>query len=194
MGKENFYRQIEIEKQKIINEKNAAEKKLQEAARQEEINRQREIDRKKQELIEVEKATRTNFAGTDIIETLEEIRDKNILTYKKNNKSVNSGPVRYIFGMAAGGCKYETKTVIEPMKICFDVNSVTAKFNYWIDTSDEYRDFSGSSQIQIIKKENVFEIKYGIGSSESLDITSTEPVDIINGIAKVVALNQSRKK
>jgi len=86
MSKESFSARVEKAKQQIIDEglreeKRAAEDKNR--SKQEEINKKMEEQRVaeaiKQEVIKI-------FAGTNIIETLEKIRDERILTYDTHRK------------------------------------------------------------------------------------------------------------
>jgi len=77
------------------------------------------------------------------------------------------------------------------MKILFDTNSVIAEFDYGFDNGGEYRGFSsGSRRIKITKSNDIFSLQYNSGD---LNISSGDPSDIIDGIARIVAAKQLKE-
>jgi len=189
MRKESFRAQVEEAKQQIIDEGLRVEKKVagdKNRSKQEEINKKMEEQRAaeaiKQEVIK-------NFAGTNIIETLEEIRDEGILTYDTYRKE-NRDDIYNLFGLGAGHHKTE-KITTEPMNILFDTNTVIAEFDYRFDNGGEYSGFSsGPSRIKITKSNNIFSLQY---NSCGLNISSENPSDIINGVARIIAAKQLKE-
>lgn len=201
MGKEDFYRQIEIAKQKIANEKLQAERKVAENIRQAKVIRKNEEIIEKNKEIRIMIETKNFFAGTNIIETLEEIRDEHLLIANRARsfrKSFFTGE-RIFDG-------YEDK----PMIITYHVGSVTASFDVHSvrcssgtnEGDGSYWDESYCRSIIITKtsnqKNNLFKLKYDDDNTEQwskgFEISSTNSNDIINGIAKIVALEQTREK
>lgn len=184
MNKESFSTQVEKAKQQIIDERFRAEKKgAEDRSKHEEINKkmgeQRAAEAIKQEVIK-------NFDGTNIIETLEEIRDKGILTYDAYRKE-NRVSIYNLFRRGTDRCKTET-IITEPMKILFDTNTVIAEFDYRFDNGGEYSGFSsGPSRIKITKSNDIFSLQY---NSCGLNVSSENPSDIINGVARIIAAKQ----
>ncbi len=191
MSKENFYAQVEVNKQQIIAERLKAEKKVAEAKYQEEQNKIKKEIEIKRTFEARKKETIKNFNGTNIIEILEEIRDKKILIYSQRNVTITK---KNLFGTS----KYIESIKKEPMDISYNLDSVEAVFDYWSYIDDEGRSFnndSGSKSIMITKKNKFLELKFRDDKSKKLnsdfEISSINPVDIINGIARVVALQKT---
>ncbi len=188
MNKESFKKQIEDAKQQILDEKLRAERKaaedknrVEQEKKRKEIERQKEEEATKQDVIK-------KFAGTNIIETLEEIRDEKILIYYKHI-SYKRTEVKSFFGRRTGYFNKEEIAEVEPMKILFDKNTVIAEFDYWYDDGGENRQSeSGCHCIRITKNNETFGLKYNYGND--FDVSSNNPSDIIGGVAKIIAARQ----
>lgn len=188
MNIESFRAQIKNAKQQILDERLKAERKaaeIKDRAKQDEmskeVEKQKVAEATKQEVIR-------NFTGTNIIETLEGIRDEEILIYTTNER-YNSTEIKNFFGRGTGFYNKEKIVEIVPMKILFDTDTVIAEFDHWYDNGGEYRDSdSGSSCIKITKSNDIFSLKYNHG--HDFDVSSNDPSDIISGVARIVAAKQ----
>ena len=137
-------------------------------------------ERKRLEIIQKQKDeekriedTKRNFAGTNIVETLEEIRDKKILIDTQKKIIV---PQK---GFFRGSYTLHEKMEIHPMVISYNLDSVTARFD-------------NSKSITISQKNNELKLTYDDNGDEEniFETSSVSPAEIIGDIAKIVEMNK----
>ena len=185
MNKNGLEQRIAFHKQQIVNAQNA-EIQTREAQRlaTEESQRLAAIDKQRKEA-EIIAATRENFKGSGIIETLEEIRDKQILTYRSvpnfrfEKKFLSEKRVDY--------------NEITPATIYFGTNTVRIVYDYWHRSSDNSNDSEGNSLIFIEKIDNdTFKLKESWDTDRGLVIGNAQTM--IDNVARIVAENQIEKQ
>lgn len=189
MGKENIQTQIEIAKQDLFNEKLRLEKENQKKKyTDEEYRRSLVIERQQKEERKLE-VTRKIFAGTNIVETLEEIQKEHIL----NNNIIVEASKKNFWG-SDKRCQEER---LIPMDIGSNLNSIKAVFdNGSYGPGGDDREYDPSYKIMTItKKDNNFEFSFknirSFNSSKDFEISSANPTEIVKSILKVVALKQT---
>ena len=139
---------------------------VQERKRLEIIQRQKDEEKRIED-------TKKNFAGTNIIETLEEIRDKKILIDAQRKIVI---PKK---GFFRGSYILHEETEIHPMVIFYDFDSVTARFD-------------NSKSITITKKDSEIKLIYDDNNVEEniFETSSANPAEIVKNISKIVEMNK----
>lgn len=194
--KEDFSKQVEAAKQQLKNEKTQEELQTRqktlaaEAAKKEEDANNQRLEQQKIE------ETRRNFAGTNIVETLEYIQKNQILVLDKKYKNTDVRDKDFL-GFIFGTTHTERRPDVNiPIQISYAINSITAVFDYISGNSNDDEP-STYKQIYVIKNGQQIHLSYSdvyhfpdTRPNHSFTINSENPNDIIVGIAKVVALNQ----
>lgn len=192
MSKENFFKQVNNAKQQIINERLWIGMRIVEDrsyTKKPKIETEKEAERKR--AMEVRRqAIIKNFTGTDIVETLEKIRDSGLLD-NGAYKEINSVEIKNFFGRRTGRFKTEILIKKSPLKINYNIDSITALFDASHDLV-EYLDWDsgGFTGIKITKNEDNFSLQYLRNGLLFLLTNSKNPSDIVGGIASIVAERQ----
>lgn len=139
---------------------------VQERKRLESLQRQKEEEKRIED-------TKRNFVGTNIVETLEEIRDKKILIDSQRKIVV---PKK---GFFRGSYTLHEETEIHPMVIFYNFDSVTARFD-------------NSKSITVTKKDSEIKLIYDDNNAGEniFETSSTSPAEIVKNIAKIVEMSK----
>jgi len=191
MSKEDFLKQLEIARQQVLNEKSQEELQTRQAIQLAEATRLEQITNEQKLMAQKIEDTRKNFAGTNIIETLEYIRDNQILVLDSRNERIEKRD-RDFLGFIIGNTHYENGPPINTAaEIVYEVDSVTLLFDK-MPGDGEYQIPTSYKKISIKKSDNIITLEYknNCRGNGDFNLSSHQSSEIIKEIARVVALKQ----